>query len=391
MYNETHNIILTKQAQRSLRDKVIENNITALLASVNGKSLAVRGWMLERSAEVIASTGRCWGRQSMTSEEGYEWGYDIVLSLTFQREDDKQPSVNEAASIIRTLAVRSVQPSFGKWAVTRVDGISYTQPDDDEISSNVNRDLVGYADVLMPDDDEWNEAFSHLFGLDSHIARVRSALLAGADSGWRNRFHAALIGPPGCGKSDIGATIRQALGEDAVMQLDATATTAAGAIKELSEREILPRVIVIEEIEKAPEAAMSFLLGVLDQRSEIRKTTARGTIQRDTKLFAIATVNDVALFRKLQAGALASRFPNTIFFSRPSRETLSLILTREVSKVDGNHEWIEPTLNYCQDHGITDPRTVISLCLCGRDDLLSGIYQKMLDETGEYTDDQGRG
>jgi MoxR-like ATPase len=253
-------------------------------------------------------------------------------------------------------------------------------PDDDD-GVGTTDDLIGYSDVNIPDD--WDDSFQHLYGLDSHIQRVRTALEAGVNSGWRNRFHAALIGPPGCGKSDICESLKQALGEDAVMKLDATATTAAGAIKELSEREILPRVIVIEEIEKAPEASMSFLLGVLDQRSEIRKVTARQTVQRDTKLLAFATVNDVALFRKLQAGALASRFPNTIFFQRPTRETLALILTREVAKIEGNAEWIGPTLDYCADRDITDPRKVISLCLCGMDGWLDGTYAKMLDDTSE--------
>ena len=389
MYAETHKITLTKQAQRALRDKPIEANLTALLASVNNKSLAVRGWKLTGD-EAPASTPygtRYWTREDNYGPDESEYLYSMHLLLSFNREDDRQPDSYEMASIVRTLARRSVQPSFGKWTVTYLDGQPYEAPEDDEASDDVNRDLIGYADVDMPEGEEWDSYFSHLFGLDSHILRVRSALDAGADSSWRNRFHAALVGPPGCGKSDICESIKKALGDDAVMKLDATATTAAGAIKELAEREILPRVIVIEEIEKAPEASMSFLLGVLDQRSEIRKTTARGTIQRDTKLLAIATVNDYGLFKKLQAGALASRFPNTVFFRRPTRETLALILAREVAKVDGDAEWITPTLDYCEDHGETDPRKVISLCLCGRDRWLDGTYAKMLDDTSQQEED----
>jgi len=382
MYSETHNITLTKPAQRQLRDKVIENNLVSLVASVNNKSLMVRGWYLDRDGQQDTPSGNAW-RKFESWDAGSDYIYEMYLVLTFTREDDKHPDKYEAASIVRTIATRSQQPSFGKWTVSNLDGQPYEMPDDDDVSSNINADLIGYSDVEIPEIDEWSESFSHLFGLDSHISRVRSALEAGANSGWRNRFHAALIGPPGCGKSDICESVRQALGEDAVMKLDATATTAAGAIKELAEREILPRVIVIEEIEKAPEAAMTFLLGVLDQRSEIRKTTARQTIQRDTKLFAIATVNDVALFRKLQAGALASRFSNTIFFSRPSRETLALILAREVAKVNGDSDWITPTLDYCEDHGITDPRQVIAICLCGREMLLTGEYQRMMADTSE--------
>jgi MoxR-like ATPase len=165
------------------------------------------------------------------------------------------------------------------------------------------------------------------------------------------------------------------------MEFDATATTAAGAIKELAEREILPRVLVVEEIEKADEKSLAFLLALCDLRGEIRKTTARATIQRDTKLLVIATVNNVELFQKLQAGALASRFANKIGFSRPSREQLAMILEREVSKIDGDSRWIKPALDYCEERDITDPRQVIALCLCGRDMLITGEYQEMLKDT----------
>jgi MoxR-like ATPase len=167
------------------------------------------------------------------------------------------------------------------------------------------------------------------------------------------------------------------------MEYDATATTAAGAIKDLSEREILPRVIVVEEIEKADEKALSFLLALCDLRGEIRKTTARATIQRDTKVLVVATVNDVPLFEKMLAGALASRFANKIWFKRPSRETLSRILVREIRKINGDPAWVSPALDYCEERGVTDPRQVIALALCGRDMLVSGAYQKMLSETSQ--------
>lgn len=380
-HTETHRLIFTKPAQRRLRSKVMTNNLTALLASVNNKSLAISGWTLVPSYQGLDDDMAevAWShRMDSDGQEDYHV-YSLHIDANFTREDGKTPDKHALAAIANTASTRASQPSFGSWTLAQVDGKTYEAPDAENMATT--DDMIGYADVDMPDDFEGN--FSHLFGLDAHISRVKSALDAGIASGWRNRFHAALVGPPGCGKSDICESIKAALGDDAVMKLDATATTAAGAIKELSEREILPRIIVIEEIEKAPEAAMTFLLGVLDQRSEIRKTTARGTIQRDTKLFAIATVNDVTLFRKLQAGALASRFPNTVFFKRPGRETLALILTREVGKVNGNPEWINPTLDYCEDHGITDPRQVISLCLCGGESWLTGEYAKMLDETSE--------
>jgi AAA domain (dynein-related subfamily) len=383
-YTEVHKLVLTKQAQRNLQEKVIENQLTSLLASINTKSLAVRGWTLDKTIDIASSSYRgnkAWRQRYAYGRGGAEYIYEMYLTLTFTRADDKKPQSNEMPAILRKLDTRAQTPGFGKWSLESVDDEKYTAPDFKDTGES---DLLGYAEIDLPEN--WPDYFSHLYGLDSHIARIRRALEAGIMSNWTNRYHCALVGPPGCGKSDICQSIKRALGEDAVLEFDATATTAAGAMKELSEREILPRILLVEEIEKADEKAMSFLLSVLDLRSEIRKVTARATIQRDTKLFAIATVNDVPLFTKLQAGALESRFANKLWFRRPSREQLALILTREVNKISGNPEWINHTLDYCEYAGITDPRTVTAICLCGRDMLLTGEYQKMLSETA-YPED----
>jgi hypothetical protein len=58
-----------------------------------------------------------------------------------------------------------------------------------------------------------------------------------------------------------------------------------------------------------------------------------------------------------------------------------MILTREVEKVEGNPDWVVPALDYCEENRIDDPREVISICLCGGDDLLSGEFQKMMEAT----------
>ena len=381
--NETHKLILTKPSVRSLQEKVVENNITTLIASVNNKSLKVRGWTIERDPEGYYGQG--WKQRTYYGDDrNFQYQYEMYLTVTYDHASRK-PGSHDLASICRTIYNRASQPSFGKWSLTLVDDKEYVVPQDgDEISSNITNDLIGYTEVELPDNFEGY--FDHLYGLDAHIGRIRAALEMGIMSNWSKRFHCALIGPPGCGKSDICQTLKKALGEDAVLEFDATATTAAGAIKELSEREILPRILVVEEIEKADEKALSFLLAALDLRSEIRKTTARATIQRDTKLFAIATVNNHELFGKLQAGALASRFMNKIWFGRPNRAQLAMILTREVSSVDGDEKWIAPTLDYCDQHNITDPRAVIALCLCGRDKLVTGEYQKMLAATEQKQD-----
>lgn len=384
--HEEHILTLTKLAERQLREDVITKNIQRLLASVNNRSLEIAGWRVKECLKGTGSNGantpKPW-QQFMGGDAN--WRYEMYLAVVYTREDEKAPDSNAFPSICRTINTRSAQPNTGRWTLTNVDDKEYVAPDDSSIP--LSGDFVGYTEIDIPDDFEDN--FKHLYGLDSHIARTRRALEAGEQSGWVNRYHCAYIGPPGCGKSDMVQTIKRTLGDEAVLEFDATATTAAGAIKELAEREILPRILAVEEIEKSDEKALSFLLAVLDLRSEIRKTTARATIQRDTKLFCIATVNNFELFSKLQAGALASRFANKIWFRRPSREQLEMILHREVAKIEGDFAWIPPTLDYCEKQRITDPRQVTALCLCGREMLITGEYQQMLADTQqEITIDQ---
>ena len=55
---------------------------------------------------------------------------------------------------------------------------------------------------------------------------------------------------------------------------------------------------------------------------------------------------------------------------------------REIEKVGGNPAWISPALDYCLDVEKTDdPRRVIAVCLSGRGGLLSGEFQRHLQQT----------
>ena len=378
VYTESHSITFVKPAKRSLRDGVITGNFTALFNSILNKSMTVRGWNVAEDVRDMEETASFYIREE-SGEAEFPYSYRAFALVTFTREDGKTPNADELASFIRTLSKRSATPNFGSWTLAEVDGKPYEISDDDDVSGNITSEMIGYVDVDIPED--WDSYFAHLFGRDAHISRILGAIEAGILSDFNNRFHCALVGPPGCGKSDICRSLQKALGEEAVMEYDATAMTGAGAIKDLAEREILPRILVVEEIEKADEKSLAFLLGLTDMRGEIRKTTARTKIQRDTKLLVIATVNNYEKFKSMNAGALESRFANKLGFNRPSRDQLAMILTREVAKINGDSAWIKPTLDYCEDHSITDPRQVISLALCGRDGWLDGSYADMLAET----------
>lgn len=378
MNTETHTIMLSKLSERRLRESTKTNNLTDILKAVSTKSLNVAGWSITADTSGHEDTAFGYFDYDGGPEDRNVYRTEMYLKVTFEHPERK-PDNRIFQSICRTIDTRASTHKFGRWQLTEVDHQPYETPDDNAVP--LAKDFVGYTDVTIPDD--YEDHFSHLYGLESHVTRIKRAFQIGAQSDWLFRYHCALIGPPGCGKSDICGTIKRMLGEDAVLEFDATATTAAGAIKELAEREILPRILIVEEIEKADEKALTFLLALLDQRSEIRKTTARETIQRDTKLFCIATVNNTELFEKLAAGALASRFANKVFFRRPDRAQLKMILEREVRKIGGDEAWIDPTLDYADSIGLTDPRAVTAICLCGRDMLVTGEYQKVLADTGD--------
>lgn len=227
--------------------------------------------------------------------------------------------------------------------------------------------------------------FDHLFGLDSQIRILLSAIQAAVDSKRKNRFHSLLYGNPGCGKTDILLSTAKMLSDLHVpyIAVDATSATEAGMRKKLlDEDSITPQVIIIEEIEKAPQESSRYLLGLMDDRGVVQVDNYRKSASRQIEAIVLATANDYQLLSKMMYGALLSRFSNEIYCPRPNREILAKFLHREVTKVNGNLSWIEPTLIYCYDvKNITDPRQLKRVCLCGKDRLLTGEFQKDLDST----------
>lgn len=371
-------ITLTKGSQRALQPKAM-SNATRGLAGIDGE-----GGMWNSRQKRVAGWTLVADEPTWTHEvhEPDENGNTITnrehLLLRYSHPTQEHKPVSLTKHLM-DLASNARNPKCGRMELTHVDGQLYAPPADSVDLSDAY-DVVGYANCVIPED--WDSHFTHLYGLEDHIERVRLALEEGIRSGWVHRFSAVLYGPPGCGKSDVAESIAQALGDDAVIRYSATETTGAGAVSDILSREVLPRVVVVEEAEKADPKALDWLLAILDIRGEVRKVTARENVQRDAKMFAIATVNDMELFQTLRAGALASRFTTEVAFKRPSRETLAAILRRELAKTtDGNEAWIDPCLDYCESIDLTDPRQVQAHCLCGRDRWLDGSYVKMLANT----------
>jgi SpoVK/Ycf46/Vps4 family AAA+-type ATPase len=165
--------------------------------------------------------------------------------------------------------------------------------------------------------------------------------------------------------------------------IDATSTTEAGMRKALLDEDaILPEVIVVEEIEKARHS-FHLLLGLMDDRATVTQMNFKRTESRKVPALILASANDYEMLKKTESGALLSRFSNEIYCPRPGREILAKILEREIRKVKGGSElWIEPTLRFCHDQrGITDPRMLKRVCLCGKERLITGEYQRDLEAT----------
>jgi len=380
-YNETHAVVLVKPADRALRDDVISRNMSLLVSKTSDRSLRAQGWDVEgMGSDVVISTPETrkeYGLEDSPSRDIYLMRVQITYGY------HQAPPKGMLGGILRKMAGKSQTPQYGSWYLATVDGKPYTMPADDDVTVDDPDAMVGYTDVTIPAN--WSSHFSHLYGLDAQVRMVRRAIEVGIASGWRKRLSVVLVGDPGCGKSDIAESVMRAVGEEAVWRMDATATTSAGTIKELGELEILPRIIILEEAEKANEKVTEPFLGILDQRGEVNKLTARGKISRDARCIMISTVNDYDKFCKMNAGALESRHTVKVFFNRPDRRTLELILNREIKSMGdaGSASWIEPALDYCQAHNINDPRHVISLCLAGGNDWLNGQFEKDLEDTAQ--------
>lgn len=234
---------------------------------------------------------------------------------------------------------------------------------------------VGNVNLNIPP-----ETFSRIYGREAQIRRVIDALSIGKDTNWNKRKHTLLSGPPGSGKTELCLALARALGQEGESWLwfDATSTTKAGALEQLMKAPSLPPVLFVEEIEKVQENALRWLLSIMDERGEIRRTNYRvGNQVRSVRLTVVATANNVNLLRSMDAGAIYSRFGNRIYCPPPSRDVLYKILEREVSEIGGDLLWVDAAIKFGHDQlHIEDCREIMNILLCGRDRLLNGEYQR---------------
>ena len=357
MYN--YSITLEKDAGKRLTEEKVKAQLDSIVTRVHASGRQNKGWTAKINRVQMQGTG----------PYKYIAFFDVACTPKTPRTTIEQ----EWSNIVGIVKNAGNAP---KWKVISVNGKAVGNGDTDG-PIDAGR-FVGYSPVEIPDD--WAESFEHIYDRQAQIDIIISAVQASIDSQWFHRFHVCLYGEPASGKTEIMRSVKNMVGEHAILEMDATATTQAGAIKELNERDELPRILLIEEIEKADDGSLRWLLGVLDYRGEVRKLTARTAIQKDVKMLCIATVNDMDKFRSNMSGALASRFAHQLHCPRPSKELLKRILKREVDRVGGKEAWIEPAIEYAFNMNVNDPRRILAICLCGKDELLgSKKFQKKLD------------
>lgn len=313
---------------------------------------------------------------------------------------------------VAALATKGASFKGEPWKVNRVNGAGWVPPTPEQRlqrKQQESSDMVSYADAELPGDIK--PYFKEMYGVDAQIRILTSRIRTAIDSDFSQRFHAILMGPPGCGKSQMLACFKDALtaagmNPNCVLSFDGTAITSQGITKALNKLDVMPRFIFVEEIEKSSNDAVAVFLGLMDDHGQLRKTTYREDIEKDCRVVVFATANNEEKLNTMQSGALASRFVAPIKFSRPKDDMLRMILIRDLNKsaekmgvekpievkavsdlpawqkANPRHsKWIETTIEWCHKIDNLDPRYVRSVCLNGRDELLTGEYQADLEAT----------
>jgi hypothetical protein len=396
-------VTLEKVSGRTLAVPKLDTQVAnIMMAGLNAERVR-RGWSVymavndaEREALNVTPTrdDPSDGRYQVVGSPSDGWVYTVDIVLECHPKMVRRSLPLEAENAIALINGRAKQKE-NRFRVAFVDGRPYVEGEVQKETSDPNEEL-GYAPFDLPDVkhasvdecrewqltnerpcDCWLSNFTHLYGLEDYITIIRSVLELAMLSDWKDRVNIALIGPPACGKTELCKAVKAAVGDEAVLEYDATSTTMAGAQESIGQMEELPRVLVLEEIEKAPEHALPWLLSVLDLRGEVRKKTMRSDIAKSVHMIGVCTVNDEAKFKSVASGALASRFSMPLYFQRPPRDILWRILKREVDKIGGDIRWIDAALDFAEelqssnsDNLYIDPRKLIAICLTGRERLL---------------------
>lgn len=380
------NIEVRKHFIRAMQEDVATDHVGQMLTATPKDSK----WKLELSSD----NGRDWYRTMG------QYPTDVAMFFTLTGPNSKSAPAETDAIIANLIAILKGIRGTQKWYLHSVNGQEYkplTPAEKMERARNREDGAIPYADVNMPSSDEVREYTQGLIGIDAQIRMIVRSIETSIDTEFKSRSHGVLLGPPGCGKSQTLSKIREMFPNDAILQIDGTAMTSAGITKLLDELETMPRFIFVEEIDKAPNDAVAVLLGLMDKRGELRKTTYRKSIAKDCRVCVFATANSFQKLQNMQEGALLSRFGNPIVYTRPSDEQMKVIVNYNLEEMGIKHKnsskWIDRAVEWCKAWenkmamDTMDPRFVISMVVNGRDDLLNGKFQADLEATSMMVED----
>lgn len=322
----------------------------------------------DKILEMIAKAGRhaCWRNENwdIVSEEDEDFNEAPGNSLSEKKnpEDKKNKSVKVAPGVQTVLVPDHVLT----WEELR-----------EKFPHELLQDESGAAIDNHPN-------FKGIYGRAPFIRIMLSSIWSFLLSEGEKTSHQLLYGLPACAKTKVLSGVCDLFGPGSYLKLDSTNFTRAGfeklIFKELKE---VPKFIVMEEIEKADEGTLAMWLGGMDDRHEFRKVNFHNVLVRQVYFMGMATANDKAKFDRMMggspngdAGALSSRFSIQLNCPRPSEEEMRQILIRELPKINGSPEWIDPCMELASSEfmGTNDPREIIGY-LDGRERLLTGKHQ----------------
>jgi hypothetical protein len=335
------------------------------------------------------------------TKTGWKFQCDLTLEKTKGRGRGGETEYKQWEEIKAMLVQSGRNAKFqdSPWVPTfsNVGGVSAVAAEENDaeiagvktVAGTISDRILDWSDLNFPQEllesDEAlaeHPAFSDLYDIGPQIRTVLSAIKRAVDTNGASRYHSVLYGEPGCGKTSTLRAVEKLLGPGSVLHLDATSTTKAGIEKLFfSELTEYPKLVFLEEAEKAPEEGLKVWLGALDDRGELRKVNFRQTQVREIQILFFCTANNKRAFDNMmgtgsgEPGALSSRCVNEIQFPRPAEHTLRKILEKEIDQKGGNREWITRCLNLARELKVTDPRKVKAF-LSGGDRLLDGSFQK---------------
>lgn len=346
-------VLVRKLSDRKLNDQKAATQVHEIAMRAVSGDRKRRGWTYEVNFHDMR----------YSAKQIYE--YNIILK--YRGEQTKESLDKEVNEMLLPLIERGGSSIKPPWTILALDGKAWEKKETMAADGKITKP---YAHVEIPKNHL--RFFKHIYERDAQIDVAISYIQAAVDSAWTYRPHIAFVGEPGGGKTETARAIRHTFGDDAVFEIDATATTMSGAIKNLKERSVMPRIIIIEEIEKADFDNFPWLLAVMDPRGEIRKITYREETILDTQMLVIGMVNNYKVFCQALEGALSSRFGEPVFFPKADRKTQRKILERDVLKIHGDVSWIDPALDYAREAGIYDIRHILAICMAGKGRLLAG-------------------